>query len=323
VRKIGRDGPQVGPIGLGAMGLSGFYTDATNDDPRAVVEHAIDRGVTLIDTADMYGPFTNEQLIGSVITGRRDDVVVATKCGLVMRGEAAFDQVNDATPKHVREACDASLLRLGVDKIDLYYLHRVDPAVPIEETIGAMGDLVAAGKVAAIGVCECDVPTLERAQSVHPLAAVQSEMSLWSREPLAEVVPWCDAHDVSFVPYAPLGRGLLAGGLRSIDDLPSDDVRRLLPRFQPDALPANLAIVDRVREIAEASDSTPAQVAIAWLLAQSERVIPIAGMRRLQEVDENLAAAATELSSEQLAALDDLSPAAGDRTALQAADAQR
>jgi aryl-alcohol dehydrogenase-like predicted oxidoreductase len=240
-----------------------------------------------------------------------------------MRDAATFDQVNDGTPQHVLEACDASMQRLGVEQIDLYYLHRVDPKVPIEETIGAMAELVAAGKVAAIGVCECDVPTLERAQSVHPLAAVQSEMSLWSREPLAQVVPWCEAHDVSFVPYAPLGRGLLAGGLRSIDDLPADDVRRLLPRFQPDALPANLAIVDRVREIAQASNSTAAQVAIAWLLAQSERVIPIAGMRRLEEVDENLAAAALELSAEQLAALERLSPAAGDRTALQASDAQR
>jgi aryl-alcohol dehydrogenase-like predicted oxidoreductase len=318
MRTIGAHGPSVGPVGLGAMGMSWGYADTSSDDPVDVINRAIDLGATLIDTADIYGPFTNEELVGRAIASRRSEVSVATKCGLVVRDAATFDQVNDGTPEHVRAACEASLGRLGVDAIDVFYLHRVDPDVPVEESVGAMAELVAAGKVRAIGLCECDVETLERANGIHPISAVQSELSLWTRGALEEVVPWCEQHDAAFVPYAPLGRGFLTGAVKSLDDVPVGDVRRQQARFQPDALAANQALVDEVRAIAGASGCTPAQVALAWLLSCSDVVIPIPGMKRLFEVEENLAAAEIVLTDAQRDGLARLRPAAGDTGRFQA-----
>jgi aryl-alcohol dehydrogenase-like predicted oxidoreductase len=261
----------------------------------------------------MYGPFTNEQLVGRALAGQREDVVVATKAGLVVEDFANYVLGKNGRPEHIRQACEASLHRLGIEVIDLFYLHRVDPEVPVEDSYGVMAELVAEGKVRALGLSEVDVPTLERAAAIHPVAALQSELSLWTRDALADVLPWCAEHDVAFVPFAPLGRGFLTGKLPVDSSFAEGDFRRRNPRFQPEALAQNQAIVERVRDVAERVGATPAQVAIAWVLAQGEHVIPIPGTKRESYLEENVGAAGVRLDAAALAELDGMPAPAGTR----------
>jgi aryl-alcohol dehydrogenase-like predicted oxidoreductase len=307
-------GREVGPVGLGCMGMSWAYDPSDRDDERSigVIHRALEIGVTLLDTADAYGPFTNEELVGRALEGRRDQAVLATKCGLVVEDVAEYVMGKDGRPEHVREAIDASLSRLRTDHVDLYQLHRVDPDVPLEETWGAMAETVAAGKARAIGMSEVGVDELERAQASHPVASVQSELSLWTRDPLADVVPWCAAHGAAFLPFAPLGRGFLTGRLPPRDFAPGD-FRRNNPRFARDAMDANLDLVERVRTVAERHAATPAQVALAWVLAQGDHIVPIPGTKRLERLEENLAAADLRLTSQDREALDALPDAVGSR----------
>jgi aryl-alcohol dehydrogenase-like predicted oxidoreductase len=312
-RTLGSSGIAVSAIGLGCMGMSWAYGAGDDDESLAVIDRALELGVTFLDTSDVYGPFTNEQLVGRAIAGRRDDVVVATKAGLVVEDRANYVLGREGRPEHIREACEASLQRLGVAAIDLYYLHRVDPDVPIEESYGAMAELVSEGKVRSLGLSEVDVETLERAAAIHPLAALQSELSLWTRDALAEVLPWCREHDVAFVPFAPLGRGFLTGRLPVDSTFGEGDFRRKNPRFQRETLEQNQAIVERVRAVADEVSATPAQVAIAWVLAQGENVIPIPGTKRLRFLEENVGAVDLQLDPETLARLDALPAPAGSR----------
>ena len=310
-RVAGRD---TGPIGLGCMGMSWAYDADQRDDDASirVIHRALELGATLLDTADVYGPYTNEELVGRALEGRRDEAVLATKCGMVVEDIAEYRLGRDGRPEHVREAIDASLRRLRTDHVDLYQLHRVDEKVPVEETWGAMAETVAAGKARAIGLSEVGVEELERAQAIHPVASVQSELSLWTRDALAEVVPWCAAHGAAFLPFAPLGRGFLTGALAPRDFAPGD-FRRNNPRFQPEAMDANHALVERVRAVAERHGATPAQVALAWVLAQGEHVVPIPGTKRRERLEENVAAAELRLSAEDLAELDALPAPVGSR----------
>lgn len=310
-RTLGAAGREAGAIGLGCMGMSWGYGTADQETADAVIGRALDLGATLIDTADIYGPFTNEELVGRALEGRRDEAVLATKCGIVVRDAKAYDFGLDGRPEHVRDACEGSLRRLGVDHVDVYYLHRVDPQVPIEETVGAFAELQDEGKIGGIGLSETDVETLARAHAVRPLAALQSELSLWTRGPLEDVVPWCAEHGVAFVPFSPLGRGFLTGRYRSAGDFAEGDFRATLPRFQDEALQANLAIADRVQEIAERVGATAGQVALAWTLAQGAHVVPIPGTKRVAYLEENVAAADLRLGPEELAALDALPAATG------------
>jgi aryl-alcohol dehydrogenase-like predicted oxidoreductase len=311
-RELWAGGPVTGAIGLGCMGMSFAYTTFSDgDDPTLVIRRALDLGVGMLDTADVYGPYTNEEVVGRAIAGRRDDVVLATKGGNVLPrgGGVAY---RDGSPQHLRAAVDASLARLGVDHVDLYYLHRVDEKVPVEESVGALAEMVRAGKVRALGLCEVDVPTLERAQRVHPISAVQSEASLWTRDHLTDVLPWCEAHDIAFLPYAPLGRGYLTGRYRDAR-FAADDARARMPRFQPDALKANAVLVDVIENVARRHDATAGQVALAWLLAQSERIVPIPGTRRVSRLAENAAAADLRLTGDDLAELAGLPAPVGAR----------
>jgi aryl-alcohol dehydrogenase-like predicted oxidoreductase len=311
-RELGGSGITVGAIGLGCMGMTYAYDQDRRDDDRSVsvIHRALDLGVTLLDTSDVYGPHTNEELVGRAIAGRRDDAVVATKCGLVFSPDLAHTR--NGTPDYVRAACDASLRRLGVDVIDLYQLHRVDPEVPVEETWGVFAELVAAGKVRAIGLSEVTVAQLETCHAIHPVTSVQSELSLWTRDYLDDVLPWCRDHGVAFLPFSPLGRGFLTGSL-SPREFASDDFRSRLPRFSAEAMAANQAIVDGVVAVARGRGVTPAQVALAWVLAQGPNVIPIPGTKRVERLDENAAAADLELSAADLAALADLPAPQGGR----------
>ena len=299
-------------IGLGCMPMSFAYFGETDDDPIALIRRAIELGVTHVDTSDVYGPFTNEELVGEALEPVRDRVGIATKVGLLVGPNGGYPLVNDARPEHIVDAVEASLRRLRVDEIDLYYLHRFDPDVPLEESWGAMADLVAAGKVRALGLSEVSIEQLETARAIHPVAALQSELSLWTREALDDVVPWCRANGVVFVPFSPLGRGFLTGAITraSFQDL---DFRTNNPRFTPEAIDANLAIVDRVREVANRHGATPAQIALAWVLGQGPHVAPIPGTKRLHYLEENLSAAAIVLSNDDNAALDSLPPAVGTR----------
>jgi aryl-alcohol dehydrogenase-like predicted oxidoreductase len=312
-RQLGFDGPEVGAIGYGAMGLSWAYGNREGTDADAVINRAIDLGATLIDTADVYGPFNNEILVGHAIKGRRDQVTLATKCGLVVDDPQTRAIRRDGRPEHIRQAIDGSLRRLEVDHVDLYYLHRRDPSVPIEESVGALAEIVAAGKARAIGLSEITRDELERAHAVHPITAVQSELSLWTRGPLAEVLPFCVEHGIGFVPYSPLGRGFLTGRLTSRDELEQGDTRLGRPRFEQEALEANQAIVDAVREVAARHDAQPGQIALAWVLAQGEHVVPIPGTKRIPYLEENLGAADIVLTAEDVAALDALPDAVGTR----------
>ena len=313
-RRLGSSGLEVGAVGLGCMGMSWAYDVDNRDDARSVevIHRALELGVTLLDTADVYGPFTNEELVGRALEGRRDQAIVATKVGFVVDDAATYSMHRDGRPEHVREAIDASLRRLRTDHVDLYQLHRVDEDVPIEETWGAMAELVAAGKVRAIGLSEVTVEQLDRAHAVHPVATVQSEFSLWTRDRLEDVIPWCREHDAALIPYAPLGRGYLTGSVNagSIDDR---DFRAGNPRFTREALEANLAIVERVRATADRLGVTPAQVALAWVLAQDEAIVPIPGTRRPERLQENAEAARVTLSGEDLRELDAMPAAVGTR----------
>ncbi len=311
-RTLGGSGIEVGALGLGCMGMSFAYDAAHRDDHEsvAVIHRALDLGMTLIDTADAYGPHTNEELVGRALQGRRDEAVVATKCGVVTSPD--YRHGRDASPAHVRDSCDGSLRRLGVEVIDLYQLHRVDPATPVEESWGAFAELVSAGKVRAVGVSELTLDEVRRCHAIHPVATVQSELSLWTRDWAADVLPWCRENGVAFLPFSPLGRGFLTGAMRA-EQIAADDFRATLPRFSPDAMLANQAIVDAVREIAERNGATPAQVALAWLLAQGEQVVPIPGTKRVARVEENAAAADLDLTPEDLGALDSLPAPAGAR----------
>ena len=303
-----------GRIGLGCMGMTWAYGAQGSDEPEsiAVIHRAAEIGVTLLDTADMYGPYTNEELVGRAIAGRRDDYFIATKCGLVVDDADEYVLAKNGRPEHVREAVDGSLRRLGIDVIDLYQLHRVDPEVPLEETWGAMAELVAAGKVRALGLSEVSVDEIERAHAIHPVASVQSEGSLWTRGAFEAVVPWCAANDAAFLPFAPLGRGFLTGALKP-QKFGSGDFRKNNPRFQPDVMNANLVLVERVQAVAERREVTAAQVALAWLLAKGDHVVPIPGTKRLTRLEENAGAASVELSAEDLAELDALPEAVGER----------
>ncbi len=313
-RRLGASGLECGAIGLGCMGMTWAYTSGARDDDRsvAVIHRALELGMDLIDTADMYGPFTNEEVVGRALAGRREEAVLATKVGLVVEDRATYTLGRDGSPAHVREGIDASLRRLGTDHVDLYQLHRVDEQVPLEETWGAMAEVVAAGKARAIGLSEVTVAELERAQAIHPVASVQSELSLWTRDRLDDVIPWCREHDVAFIPFAPLGRGYLTGTVTapSFDD---SDFRARNPRFTREALDANLAIVDRVRSVAERLGATAAQVALAWVLAQDELIVPIPGTTKPERIEENARAATLALAPEDLAELDAAPPAVGAR----------
>jgi aryl-alcohol dehydrogenase-like predicted oxidoreductase len=321
---LGREGPEVGVIGLGCMGMSFSYDMETPRDDAtsiSVIRQALDLGMTLIDTADAYGPFTNEELVGRALAGgHRDRAVLATKVGLLSDSVEAANPGNsspgasrDGRPEHIRASIDGSLGRLGTDHVDLYQLHRVDPQVPLEETWGAMAETVAAGKARHLGLSEVTAEEIRRAQAVHPVTSVQSELSLWTRDARAEVLPYCREQGIAFLPFSPLGRGFLAGRFSSFDDLPQDDFRRGLPRFQQDALRANLAIVGRVRQIADRAGTTPARVALAWVLAQGRYVVPIPGTKTPKYLADNAGAADIQLSAADLAELDALPAPEGAR----------
>lgn len=298
----------VSALGLGCMGMSEFYGEGDDRESLATINAFLDAGGSLLDTADMYGPFTNEKLVGKAIAGRRDDVVVATKFGNERREDGSFLRVN-GKPEYVRSACDASLQRLGVDHIDLYYQHRVDKTVPIEDTVGAMAELVQAGKVRHLGLSEAAPDTIRRAHAVHPITALQTEYSLWEREPETKVFPVLAELGIGFVPYSPLGRGFLTGQIRSEADFAENDFRRHSPRFQGENFKRNLELVDRVKELADQKQCTPGQLALAWLLAQGEHTVPIPGTKKRERLAENLGATAVELSEDDLKRLDELAPA--------------
>lgn len=312
-RRLGGSGIEVGPIGLGCMGMTHAYDFSQQDETESVrvIRRALDLGATLIDTSDIYGPHTNEVLVGKALAGRRDDAVLATKCGLLQVDGGPVTR--NGSPDYIRAACDASLQRLGVDHIDLYQLHRVDPEVPVEESWGAFADLVAAGKVRAIGLSEATVEEIERCHAIHPVASVQSELSLWTRDWTADVLPWCREHDVAFLAFSPLGRGFLTGSIAPDRSFEAGDFRAGLPRFQSESLAANQALVDAVRAVADRRGATPGQVALAWVLAQAEQVVPIPGTKRVHRLEENVAAAGLALSAEDLAELDALPAPVGTR----------
>ncbi len=305
----------VSEIGLGCMGMSEFYGPGDEAESLRTLDLALDLGVTFWDTADMYGPFTNEKLLGKALAGRRDQVVLATKFGNQRGADGAFLGVS-GSPEYVRKSCDESLERLGVDHIDLYYQHRVDKTVPIEDTVGAMAELVSAGKVKHLGLSEASAATIRRAHAVHPISALQSEYSLWSRDPEGDILNTLGELGIGFVPYSPLGRGFLTGQFRTPEDIPEGDFRRHNPRFQGENFTQNLKLVDAVKEMADGKGVTPGQLALAWVLAQGADFVPIPGTKRTKYLRENAAAADIQLSAEDLARLDEIAPkdaAAGDR----------
>jgi aryl-alcohol dehydrogenase-like predicted oxidoreductase len=316
-RKLGANGPEVSAEGLGCMGMSEFYGTADEGEARATIQRALDLGITFLDTADMYGPFANEKLVGASLAGRREEVVLATKFGNV-RGENGERLGVRGDPEYVRQACEASLKRLGVERIDLYYQHRVDPEVPIEETVGAMAELVEQGKVAHLGLSEAAPDTIRRAHATHPISALQTEFSLWSRDPEDEILPTVRELGIGFVAYSPLGRGFLTGRFKSIDDLPEDDFRRVNPRFEGENFDRNLELVERVTEIAAEKGVNAGQLALAWVLAQGDDVVPIPGTKHVQYLEQNAAATEIELSDDDLRRIDEAAPAgaaSGDRYA--------
>jgi aryl-alcohol dehydrogenase-like predicted oxidoreductase len=305
----------VSAIGLGCMGMSEFYGAGDESESLAVIHRSLDAGCTFLDTADMYGPFTNEVLVGKAIAGRRDEVVLATKFGNERGADGSYLGVN-GRPDYLRAAIDASLQRLGVDHVDLYYQHRVDPEVPIEETWGALSEIVAAGKARHLGISEAAPMTIRRAHAVHPVTALQTEYSLWSREPEDEILNVVRELGIGFVAYSPLGRGFLTGAIRSVDDLDANDFRRHNPRFQGENFDRNLETVVQVEQIATEKGCTPAQLALAWVLAQGRDIVPIPGTKRASYLDQNLAAATIDLSDDDLRRLDEVAPvgfAQGDR----------
>jgi aryl-alcohol dehydrogenase-like predicted oxidoreductase len=306
-RELGRSGLQVSMVGLGCMGMSEFYGASDDAGSIRTLNHALDVGMTFWDTADMYGSGANEQLLGRVLAERRDEVVLATKFGIVRGADGAFLGVS-GRPEYVHQACDRSLGRLGVDHIDLYYQHRVDPNVPIEETVGAMAELVTAGKVRHLGLSEASPETLQRAVAMHPIAALQTEYSLWSRDVEERILAACAVLGIGFVAYSPLGRGFLSGAIASPEDLDADDWRRHNPRFEGESFALNLRLVERIRELADDKGCTPSQLALAWVLLQGRHIVPIPGTRRPERVDENAGASDVELSAADLARIDEVIP---------------